>query len=339
MRRTLPDGGGPIERKVQVTGGSTYTVSIPKPWANDRDIGSGSVVRLYPFENRLVVTRPDEHARTWTANISIDAVGDDAVGKRIEAAYAAGSDEIRVESDTGFSAEQRRIASEAITGLVGMEIASETERELVARSLLDTSEISLAGTIDQLRSIALSMHEDAVSAVGSPTDGDAASEPATRVVARDDDADRLFALVCRQFYRTLDDVREVEKLRTDRRTVCAQFRIARQLERIADHAERIATVVERREELPDPELWATFEELATDARRVVRTALDGNTGEALMRRDEVGDRIEELDRQLYENPSADVYLYGRVLESIRRTAEYGGNIAEITTLNDIARPE
>jgi len=333
MSPPLPDGGGSVERKVQVTGGSTYTVSIPKEWANDRDIESGSVVRLYPFDARIVMTQPE--ARTWTARIDVDAVGEESVSKWIEAAYAAGSDEIRVESDTGFTAAQRRIASGAITDLVGMEIASETETELVARSLLDTAEISLEDTIDQLRGISLSMHEDAVEAVRSADGGELAS----RVAARDDDVDRLFALVSRQFYRTLDDVRELEKLRTGRRAAFTRFRVARQLERIADHAELIADVGRRQSDPPEAELRGRIGDVATDARRVVRTALDGNTGEALMRRDGVVEAVDELDRRLYGEAGENVYLYGRVLESVRRTAEYGGNVAEIRTLNGIATPD
>lgn len=331
MRSRLPDGG-PVERKVQMTGGSTYTVSIPKEWAKARDIGSGSAVYLYPFEDRLVVAQPDADGPAGTARINVDTVGDTALEKHIEAAYAAGCDEIVVVSDTGFSAAQRRIASTAITGLVGVEIASETDSELRARSLLDPAEISFENTIDQMRGIALSMHADAIEVICSE---DASEELPEHIAARDDDVDRLFALVSRQFYRVLGDVREVDKLQTDRRTAFTQFRVARQLERVADHAELIADAGGRQQAPPDGELATALEAVASDARRVVRTATEGNIGEALLRRDDVAERIEALDRELYESDGEDVYINGRVLESIRRTAEYGGNIAEIRTLNDI----
>ena len=85
----------------------------------------------------------------------------------------------------------------------------------------------------------------------------------------------------------------------------------------------------------DPEIGSEFETLATEARRVVRTALDGNAGEAILRRDDVVERLDDLDRRLYDSEGKSVYLHGRMLESIRRTAEYGGNIAEITTLSEM----
>lgn len=334
MARPIGDGSGPIERKIQVTGGSTYTVSIPKAWANTRDIDSGSPVYLYPFEDRLVVAQPDGDGVVRHARINVEAVGKDALSERIEAAYAAGADEVVVESDTGFDSTERRIASGAITSLVGIEISTETDHEIVARSLLDPSEVSLDGTIDQLRGIALSMHENAIRAViGADDDSE---ELARHVVSRDDDVDRLFALVSRQFYRALTDVREIDKLGIDRRIAFTRFRTARQLERIADHAELIADVAIRRDGPPDPDLGDRFEDIATDARRVVRAALDGNTGEALIRRDDVVDRIEDLDRNLYGADREGTYLHGRVLESLRRTAEYGGNVAEIAVLAGIA---
>jgi len=331
MQRTTGDENGPIERKVQVTGGSTYTVSIPKTWADSHEIGSGSSVYLYPFDDRLIIAQPNGEKSLRRARINVETAGEESLSGQIGAAYAAGSDEIVVESDTQFSTSERRAASQAITDLVGMEITTETEQELTAKTLLDSAEISLTGTIEQIRGIALSMHENAVDAV---VHGEGETRP-EHIVSRDDEVDRLFALVSRQFYRILTDIREVNQLKANRRTAFTHFRTARQLERIADHAERIADVADKQTEPPDPEVGAEFETLATDARRVVRTALDGNAGEAMLRRDDVVEQLDDLDRRLYKTENEDVYLYSRVLASVRRTAEYGGNIAEIVTLSEM----
>ena len=331
MERRTNENDGPIERKVQVTGGSTYTVSIPKTWADTRGIGSGSSEYMYPVDDRLIVAQPNGSSSSRQARINIETAGQEKLGGQIEAAYAAGSDEILIESDTTFSTSERRAASQAITSLVGMEIATETEHELTAKTLLDSTEVSLDGTINQIRGIALSMHENAVKAVLGDDEG---MDP-EHIISRDDEVDRLFALVSRQFYRILTDIREVSQLKEDRRTAFTQFRTARQLERIADHAERIADVAVKQTEPLDPEIGSEFETLATEARRVVRTALDGNAGEAILRRDDVVERLDDLDRRLYDSEGKSVYLHGRMLESIRRTAEYGGNIAEITTLSEM----
>lgn len=45
-------------------------------------------------------------------------------------------------------------------------------------------------------------------------------------------------------------------------------------------------------------------------------------------RDELLEAIEPLDRTLHNSSASDTYHLAVVLESVRRTAEYGGNIAE-----------
>ncbi len=330
MQEEFENGTNPIERKVQITGGSTYTVSIPKSWADARGIGSGSSVYLYPFDDRLILAQTKGNKHNWRADINIEHLSSEKLSRQIQAAYAAGSDEINIESETQFSTSERHTASQAITSLIGMQITTEGEHELTAESLLDTTEISLDGTIEQIRRIALSMHENAVDTMVT---GENRMSP-EQIASRDDEVDRLFALVSRQFYRILTDIREVHELQTDQRNAFTQFRTARQLERIADHAERIAAVADKQAEPPTTEVGAEFRTLGTDARRVVKTALDGDTSKAIVQRDEVVEQLDKLDSKLYNDRKESVYLYGRVLESIRRTAEYGGNIAEIVMLSN-----
>lgn len=328
MKRTQTDGG-PAQRKVQLAGGSTFTVSIPKAWAQERDIAPGTGLFIYPFDDRLVVA-PSEHDGTdRRAAVDADAVDTETLVRQIQAAYAAGADTIDIESATGFSPEQRRAATTTVTGLVGMEVAEETTRSLVVRSLLDPAEISLEQTISQLRQLAVPMHRDAVEAV---TQNDA--EFARRVALRDDDVDRLFALVSRQFYRVLADVREIDQLETDRLTAFTQFRIARQLERVADHAEGIADIADRQPDAPSAEVAERIDSLADDARGVVTTALDGEAAAAFDRRAAVVDDLDAFDRVLYEEADGATYLHGRLVESVRRTAHNGGNIAEVVSLSD-----
>jgi len=50
-------------RKVQVTGGSTYTVSLPKTWANDNDVSAGTTVEFYPEDSELLLTPQSETER------------------------------------------------------------------------------------------------------------------------------------------------------------------------------------------------------------------------------------------------------------------------------------
>lgn len=323
--------GEPVERKVQLTGGSSFTVAIPKNWAESRGIGSGSSVHLYPFEDRLVIVEPGRGGASTSATIDADTVDRETLNGHIRAAYARGSDEIAITADVAISSSQRRAASQAITDLVGIEIIREDERELRAKMLLDPSELSLDEAVEQLARIALSMHENAVETLVS-TDGDGAS--AEHVVSRKD-ANRLFALVSRQFYCRLGGVPPADAREFDGRTAFARFRTARQLDCVAMYAERIARVAGRQHSPPRDALAEDFETVATDAQAVVRAALDGDVRGALVRREAILERLDELDSELYRDPPEGGYLYGRVIESLRRTTECGGEIAEIVALTEI----
>jgi len=57
FKSARPQPAGMETRKVQVTGGSTYTVSIPKSWATENDVGAGSEVEFYPDGDSLLRRR------------------------------------------------------------------------------------------------------------------------------------------------------------------------------------------------------------------------------------------------------------------------------------------
>jgi hypothetical protein len=51
---------------------------------------------------------------------------------------------------------------------------------------------------------------------------------------------------------------------------------------------------------------------------------------ALSERDDLMERIEDLDRDLYEHDDpGEAYVLGLLLDSLRRTAEYGANVTSI----------
>ena len=317
----------PIKRKVQVTGGSTYTVSLPKNWAGEQGIESGSTVHLYSREDKLLVSKGDYDSRKRTVTIEENNREPEDLARSVASAYIAGCEEIRVEGM--LDNDQRRAIRDAVTGLVGIEIHEEGENFIVGRTMLDVGDLSPEQTLVQMELTALSMHEDAVDAV---IEGDA--EKGMRVARQDDDVDRLFGLICREFQRSLVNVGV--PMRTDGLTKFEYYTTARQLERIADHAEKIAEVAERAESPPPDEIAERFNELGERSRDLVRRSVSGllegddtdELGAIVVEADNLADDVELLDRKLYERGTDEGYLLGTVLDSLVRTSEYGVNIAE-----------
>jgi len=317
----------PVERKVQVTGGSTYTVSLPKDWARENGVEAGSTVHLYSRDDSLLVSRGDYNRHRRSVTVGAESREPEDLARSVEAAYIAGCEEIRVEGM--LDNDQRRGIRDAVTGLVGIEIHEEGDSFIVGRTMLDVGDLSPEQTLVQMKLTALSMHEDAVRAV---VEGDA--ETGRRVARQDDDVDRLFGLICREFQRALVNV-DVP-MRAGGLTKFEYYTAARQLERIADHATKIAGVAERAEAPPPENVAESFVGLADRSRDLVRRAVDGlvdgddteSLGSIVVDAEELVGESEELDRELYGMETDDAYLFGTVLDSIVRTSEYGVNVAE-----------
>jgi phosphate uptake regulator len=320
-------------RKVQLTGGSTYTISLPKQWATEHHIEAGRQLFLHPNGDASLVVRatPPEESENTTASVAVDDYTEDNLRRTVQALYAAGLDEFTLTASGEFSTVQRRVTTSTATNLVGLEALEETDSRIVFRNLLNSSNESVRQSVLQLEYVTVWMHRNAVIAVAN-----ADTERAEHVIDRDDEADRLFGLVHRRFQRALVSMQEVEQLGFDRQTLFDYYTTARQLERVADHAEKIATVSLRLDGPPAIDSIDELVSLAHQSREVVADAASVLLGSgsveqaytALTARDELQEAIDSLDRTLHDSPASDTYLLALVLDSVRRTAEYGGNIAE-----------
>jgi phosphate uptake regulator len=319
-------------RKVQVTGGSTYTVSIPKDWATENGVSAGSEVEFYPESDSLFLTPKTEEERT-EGTLDITNLDGEELTRAVMTMYVSGFDIIALESGR-ITNDQRRTIREATQSLVGLEVLEETRDRIVIRDLLDSSELSIHNAVTRMRLISLSMLEDALAALG-----DLDTDMARDVIQRDDDVDRLWMVVSRIFRATLRTPKAAEELGLPRE-VCFDYQsAARQLERIADHATKIAHLSLNLEEPAPEEVVTALEELYDDAATVVDDGMDAlftedsseatklanDAREAVQAIDERARKIDELLREL---DPARAQLLGLIVDSVSRSADYGGNIAE-----------
>ncbi|ELZ33454.1 phosphate uptake regulator [Halogeometricum pallidum JCM 14848] len=319
-------------RKVQVTGGSTYTVSIPKDWATENSVSAGTEVEFYPEGDSLFLTPRSEDERT-EGTLDITNLDGDELMRAVMTMYVSGFDIIALESGR-ITTEQRRTIREATQSLVGLEVLEETRDRVVIRDLLDSSELSIHNAVTRMRLIAMSMLEDAIAAIAELDD-----DMARDVIQRDDDVDRLWMVVSRIFRATLRTPKAAEELGLPRE-VCFDYQsAARQLERIGDHATKIAHLTLNFEAPVPEEVVAALQELYVDARKVVDDGMDAlftddpdeasrlanEAREAVQEIDESARKIDELLRDL---DPARAQLLGLIVDSVSRSADYGGNIAE-----------
>ncbi|WP_136689216.1 phosphate signaling complex PhoU family protein [Halorhabdus amylolytica] len=330
-------------RKVQVTGGSTYTVSLPKDWATDNEVSAGSIVEFHSEEDFLLLSPRDEEERTrGTLDVS-GLTGETELTRAVMTMYVSGFDIIELGA-TRITAAQRRVVRDATQGLVGLEVIEETGERVVLQDLLDSSELSVHNAITRMRLVSLTMSGDAVEAL--VTDDD---DLAQDVMERDDDVDRLWYMVSRVFRTVLRDPTTATEIGFPRETVFDYQSGARQLERIADHATKIAGIAEEIDSVPDEEA-AALQELQEIAVSVPETAMDALlsedpdeavslANEARSRIDEVDSKAREVDNLIreFDDPQRAQRL-GLVVDSLTRTADYGSNIAESALQKAAPRP-
>ena len=319
-------------RKVQVTGGSTYTVSIPKSWANENDVSAGSTVEFYPEGDSLFMTPTGDDERT-EGTLDITGLAGTELVRAVMTMYVSGFDVIVLESGR-ITNDQRGAIREAVQSLVGLEVLEETKNEIVIRDLLDSSELSIHNAVTRMRLIAASMLEDALLALRD-LDRDLASD----VIQRDDDVDRLWMVVSRIFRATLRTPKASEELGLPREVCFDYHSSARQLERIGDHATKIAHLtLEIDQEIPEAVVTA-IEELHAEVETVIDGAMDAlfadDSDEATRLANEVREQVRAIDSTargidelLRDLDPAHAQLVGLIVDSVSRSADYGGNIAE-----------
>lgn len=328
------------ERKIQLTGGSTYTVSLPKEWANDLDVGTGDTVRLYPHDTQLVIEPVLANDGSKEASVTVDGYSEKELRRIVLAYYTSGFTTITLTEPTGFD-HSRRVVAETARKLIGLEIVDSTETRITLQNLLSSETLSVEQSTRQMKQVALSMHEGATAALLELD-----TERAAHVVERDDQVDRLYAMTVRHFQRSLERPMSTDELELGRVELFEYQTTARQFERIADHAVKIAELVTQFESPLPPEFADPVDRIATTARDIVEQAAttiidDGETEtahDALDRRDELSAEINDLERDLHERDVPESHLIALTLDSLTRTAEYAGNIAE-TSLNTAARTE
>jgi len=315
--------------KIQQVGGGTYTVSLPKEWATAADIELGAVVELHShIDGTLVVQTDAEESCEEPLQLSVGDAEPTDVARTLRAAYAAGVDSVELDAPGGISEETHRLIEQVSRTLTGVTVTESDGQSMRVRSLLDVEEVSITQSVRQLQFAALSAHREATDALTSPT----GVEP----VAPDGQPARIAAMVDHYFRRGLDSLSVMDALGLTRPELFVRWVTARELARVADHADRVARVAGRLDDTIERDTADTFDDLADQSRELVRTAVGvvlDDASAARARRllddwDRLSAEIQSLDRRLFETDGVD-YRLTHAIDALDRTTDRAGDIAEM----------
>ncbi|MGZ7133000.1 MAG: PhoU domain-containing protein [Halobacteriota archaeon] len=318
-------------RKLQLTGKSSYTVSLPKAWVTHLGLKEKSQVALTTLPDGSLRLTPYEHVKPQERGIfNIDGLFEDALARHIIAVYIAGYETFELRAQQ-IRSDQRKTIRDVSYRLIGTEIIEETAKSVVIQDFLSPTELQVKKSIRRMHLIIESMHADVINSL-LKNDVDLAND----VIVRDRDVDRHYLLVLKRLqamvktpFAEASDITANESL--------AYYLTAVSLERIADHATTIANCVLTLagESVPESVLKSLTEAttLSNDVMQVAMHALskaDVKLAEeaiALKKRQvPILKRLEETALDLEAHVALPVYC---IVQSIDRVADYGMNIAEV----------
>jgi len=177
-------------RKIQLTGKSSYTVSLPKTWATQVGLREQSQVSISTLPDGSLRVTPSDSVKPQGRGIfNIESLFDNALARQMIAIYIAGYDTFELRSPQ-IRSDQRKTIRDMSYRLIGMEIVEETAKSVVIQDFISPNELKIKKSIRRMHLIIESMLADAVKSL-LKNDSDLAND----VILRDRDVDRHYLLV------------------------------------------------------------------------------------------------------------------------------------------------
>jgi phosphate uptake regulator len=327
-------------RLVQVTGKSTYIVSLPKKWIDQVGLKRGEAVTIVQQNDKslLVVPKsvkpPEKPVEETIATSSRE--NPNSLIRRIVSLYLIGYNTIKIlTNEERIAPDQREMVKEFVRKkLVGTEIIADSRREMTLQILLSYPQLSVNDALRRMYVIASSMHRDAMTALVEKNDN-----LAKEVIQTDDEVDRFNFYIIRQLKAAVGDERIVREIGLTNPRDCLGYRlIAKSIERIADHAVSIARNILRINSPLDESMCKGFREFSTFAITGFDDAVKSLFTKDYPLADDVIERkrkIETMEREetaeilAAELDAGSISSLRLIVDSIRRTIEYASDIAEV----------
>ncbi len=336
---SVPDPNKPDIRKIQLTGGTTHIISLPKEWVQSKGLTRGSAVALVPGEQELCIRPLDSMEKAPLKKAVLRTAANEApdtIIRRLVSTYLLGYNVIRIVSEENRLDADVRIALKGFVRktLVGTEVLNDLPNEFTLQVLLKYSDLSVKDALRRMSVMVASMHRDAILSLSTPDEG-----VAKEIIGMDDDVDRFSLYVIRLLKASVIDAVVMRAGGISSPRECLGYRlIAKSLERTADHAVNIAENRLTLAKAPvNPSIVERLADLSESALGVLESSMNALFDRNYKEADRVFDRVNEIRGRVPQLVSdvarlahpKDVPQLRLIIGSILRIAEYGDDIAEI----------
>ena len=325
-------------RRVQMTGGSSYVITLPKEWIKSVNIKKNDQLGLTRQSDGSILITPTlvekqiKNEKIFTVNEGTDQK---YLFRQLIGAYISGYDSIKIRS-------KERIPSKITASIrnytqitIGQEVVEETDTSIVIKDLLNPAEMPFNRTIKRMHLVVKSMHEDANNALEKGN-----KKIAEEIVPRDNDVDRLHWLVARQHNIILENISLAEKMGITIEITSTYYLISRIIERIGDHVVRIAeNIIGLIDKSLDRKLIDKIKAASELASNIVNKSVGSffrkdirSSNRNIEETKKIHFICEEISELALTQKGNTAISIGYIVESIRRIAEYAEDISE-TSIN------
>ncbi|HJU13764.1 MAG TPA: phosphate uptake regulator PhoU [Candidatus Nitrosotalea sp.] len=323
-------------RKLQLVGGSTYVLSLPKKWIDELNLKTGDPVSIVKNVNRSLSILPTGTIQSPKIMKSRTVISQkepvESIQRKVIAMYLAGYQMIEIQSKGGrIQLEHKQAIRDLVRrNMIGTEIVGSTPESITIQILTSLPELSINDALKRMFLLTTTMHRQAIDALKEMD-----AELGEEITHLDDEVDRFSLYILRNLTLAVEHERILRDIGLKKPSDCISYRIVvKSIERVADHAVSIASRIKFLKSTLEPALLQKVTRLSEESLKVFEDSIA-----ALNKRDyALADLVASTARRIaikekeftdsLEESKKYTSVIKFVLEDIRRTAEYSSDIAE-----------
>ncbi|MDP6333463.1 MAG: phosphate uptake regulator PhoU [Candidatus Poseidoniaceae archaeon] len=332
----MPIGPGEQDvRRLQSTGGSTFTLSLPKPWVLQHKLNSRDVLKIdWRPSGALRITPFDAVDKAEkSVFLSMNQLPENSLFDHLMGAYISGADLIEIEMIDNQSRQSNLQVRRFLRNTRGFEIFEETDDSLVLKCLLNPGDMPIHASLNRMYLLLTSLVRDLLS-VFEGEDKEFIQDAADR----ENEVDALLYLIERQVRISLDSHKVASSLNLSRTQALEFANLARSLERMMDHAYTLSELVKENPNLTTnmidmapleqlPKWQLALKELMINIRTRDSTRIEIARGELK----ECQQVLKRHEKDLLDNHRHNEWMAFdlSLSESVRRLCAYARDFGEI----------
>jgi phosphate uptake regulator len=318
-------------RKLQLAGRSTFLVSLPKKWVTTAGLKPGDTLFVSTEPDGSVSirlqapTRPSVRRKTF---LERGEESRDHLLRKLVGAYITGFGLIEVRFAPARAPFVRGVARDFCRLAIGSEVIEESAGALLIQDLSDPSELSSEKCLRRMHLTVRAMLEDALQGLRDGHPG-----LAHDVALRGQDVNRLYWMVAKQYHLA----HAAPGVGSGTAHIHGHRLIAKLLERIADHAQRIAQSASALsgQRAIDPRLLDQLSQAGASALALLDRAFQALVSHSIEAANATIDAraehqrsLDALAQRLGARRGESLLALGGIVDSLGRSGAYAAEIAE-----------